>query len=35
MTISTFIPLALTMLPLSVLLGARIAAYIDNAAWAI
>ncbi len=35
MTISTFIPLALTMLPLSVWLGARISDAIENAAWAI
>ncbi len=35
MTISILAMLAPIVLPLSILLGARIAAYIDNSTWAV
>lgn len=35
MTLSILAALSPIMLPLSILLGARIAAYIDNAAWTV
>lgn len=35
MTISILATLSPITLPLSILLGARIAAYIDNATWAV